>query len=270
MSADWAAQRQNQKALGQQALQCWAAEVVDAPSSSTEAATVKLLNGGMHGFTTGAASWPKPAGKALPSVGDICLVILDEGRQPWIAAWFNNWGTDAASATTLAATQAALGSAEVTITAQAAKLKALEESPRFEVTGNVAFPHNTLLAYKVEKLAIGTVVYDTAGWWNAASKRWIPKIAGLYTVFASMAQTEGMKTAGHFVDINISKNGTSIAPGPVRVSYIKNPEGDLGLELNQALTVMMNGTTDFIELFGNNTEGTQKANLSLSGFLVSL
>jgi hypothetical protein len=51
------------------------------------------MNGAMHGYTVGAASWPKPAGKTLPSVGDVCLVILDETRQPWIVGWaIPNWG----------------------------------------------------------------------------------------------------------------------------------------------------------------------------------
>ena len=94
MSAtDWAGFRQNQKSLARQPLLCWMGEIVDAPSGTGELATVRLMNGAMHGYTVGAASWPKPAGKTLPSVGDVCLVILDETRQPWIVGWaIPNWG----------------------------------------------------------------------------------------------------------------------------------------------------------------------------------
>lgn len=77
-----------------QAPQAWRAEVTRAPATAEDLAAVRTVHSAAGGvFSVGEASWPKPAGKALPEVGDECLVILDETRSPWIVAWAEpNWG----------------------------------------------------------------------------------------------------------------------------------------------------------------------------------
>lgn len=94
MSAtDWQAHRQNQRAIGQQPLQAWYGEVTEPPKDASSTCGVRIVHGAMSGYAAGQASWPKPAGKTLPSKGDKCLVVYDEGRQPWIVAWsIPNWG----------------------------------------------------------------------------------------------------------------------------------------------------------------------------------
>jgi len=54
-------------------------------------AAINTEDGGT--LSLGEASWPKPAGKELPAVGDMCLIALDETGQPWIIAWnIPHWG----------------------------------------------------------------------------------------------------------------------------------------------------------------------------------
>jgi hypothetical protein len=65
------------------------AEVIaPAPTGSAVKAKVRALDepgGGEHFL--GEASWPQPAGSAVPGTGDECLVGVDETGTPWVLGW---------------------------------------------------------------------------------------------------------------------------------------------------------------------------------------
>jgi hypothetical protein len=104
-ATDWHGLRQGQRGDHNQPLQAWFGEVLIAPASTSDLAVVRTPNSalnlvpgpawsrekleslGNEVASAGAASWPSPPGKELPEVGDQCLVVFDETRQPWIVAW---------------------------------------------------------------------------------------------------------------------------------------------------------------------------------------
>lgn len=95
------------------------------------------------------------------------------------------------------------------------------------------------------KLAINTVATDPDSWWNTTSKRYIPQLAGRYlvTAYFSGAAVGGAGDVNN--DIQIRKNGSTVATDrrqPAATNY--------GPELSITYQVALNGTTDYVELWG--------------------
>lgn len=108
-----------------------------------------------------------------------------------------------------------------------------------QAVASVYLASNTLtLTTGWNKLAFDTVDYDTNSFWNAASKRFIPTIAGYYSVSARIAYV--------------------INPYPLQMAVYKNgaihkaigPQGTMNAGSGETV-VYCNGTTDYIELFYN-------------------
>ena len=93
-ASDFAHLRRNNQRAAHVEPRLWRAKVTKAPASTSQKAIVAAINTEDGGtLSLGEASWPKPAGKELPAVGDMCLIALDETGQPWIIAWnIPHWG----------------------------------------------------------------------------------------------------------------------------------------------------------------------------------
>jgi hypothetical protein len=104
----------------------------------------------------------------------------------------------------------------------------------------------------IAKLEPNTVDWDISSWWNGGTHRFTPQKAGIY--FASCA-FQGFETVpvGGWTDVTVAKNGTSLGDIYARnmsSSASAGPEGgDAGL-------VKMNGSTDYLELWGGAHTGT--------------
>ncbi len=122
------------------------------------------------------------------------------------------------------------------------------------LSGSAYSPNNTWA-----KVAVNAVAHDTAGIWNTANGRAVPKRAGYYLINVRVrTDYSGVLVAG------IGKNGVLLhAVGPDGGSSFYGTGG--------AMLVYCNGTTDYIELwaFSNSsrtlTPGTIDTYLQLSG-----
>lgn len=99
------------------------------------------------------------------------------------------------------------------------------------------------------KLAINTVVLNAEGWWNTSSKRFIPQLAGRYllTAYCSGGAVGG---AGDTInDLAFCKNGVTSPLACVR--RVPAALSTYGPELAITYQVIMNGSSDYIELWGS-------------------
>lgn len=112
------------------------------------------------------------------------------------------------------------------------------------ITGAISLPANGALG-GISKIALNTVVVDTNGWWDAVTnKRYVPQLAGRYLVTAGFHGTAAGTAGATIWDLAVAVNGTAVATNryPVNTGY--------GPELIVARQVIVNGATDFVELFG--------------------
>jgi hypothetical protein len=102
------------------------------------------------------------------------------------------------------------------------------------------------------KIAVTTVETDELKWWNTTNKRWIPQQAGFYMVGGFFVASVGVTTT-NFIDLLVTKNGGSVAPfGAFRMEK-GSAAGTVGIQGGFSYPLLMNGTTDYIELWGNST-----------------
>jgi len=123
------------------------------------------------------------------------------------------------------------------------------------VTGVEALPGEPSPGVLV-KIACNTVVLDTAAWWNTTSKRYIPQLAGRYLVSAYFdGAVPG--SSGSFWDLAPVKN-RGLAGAVTWLNRI--PSSSVwGPNITAHAQFVMNGTTDWIELWGGQGSGSSVA-----------
>lgn len=87
------------------------------------------------------------------------------------------------------------------------------------------------------KIQLGAEDYDTSNAFDTATGRFTPTVAGYYSFIASCAYT----TASSVVQCRLAKNGFAVSIGGSGVASAQAVVSDL---------IYMNGTTDYVELFG--------------------
>jgi hypothetical protein len=123
---------------------------------------------------------------------------------------------------------------------------AINQAYACAITGSVAIPAQG--AGALAKMAINTVVLDSAGWWDSANARYIPKVAGRYLVTAGYSGTVAGVGGTGLVDFAVFKNGARVPfTGQQRFQM---PATTWGGEFVITAQYVMNGTTDYLEMFG--------------------
>lgn len=107
------------------------------------------------------------------------------------------------------------------------------------------------------KLAISTVDFDTAGWWDATNTRYTPKLPGYYQCTVSFSGALAI-ASGNIVDVVIAKTG---APG-VTARFESSISGSGALATATSL-VQCNGSTDYIEMWGSSSVAGQTGTCTL-------
>jgi hypothetical protein len=110
----------------------------------------------------------------------------------------------------------------------------------------------TTIGTGYSKIAINTVDFDTQGWWNSTSERWIPQVAGYYWVNAGFVASIA-QPAGNFTDIYIIKDSTGLGGGALAYGRAEAADSSAGPEMSASAIVYMNGTTDYLEIAGGST-----------------
>jgi hypothetical protein len=113
----------------------------------------------------------------------------------------------------------------------------------------------------VVKLPIATVDWDVSGWWDAGAKRFVPQKKGLYLVTIAWFGEQSVEPA-HWSDIAAAKNGVVVGSIFSRQQSASNAAGPEG---GTSGIVQMNGTTDFLELFGGCVNGAAVGGGPLAG-----
>ena len=109
------------------------------------------------------------------------------------------------------------------------------------------------------KIAYATEIFDTDNCYdNSTNYRFTPTTAGKYFVYANIAFNSDSAYARH--QIKIYKNGSHIARSQLRLttSYFEN--ADTNAVINYA--VDMNGTSDYLEIYGFLDQNGQTENAS--------
>ena len=117
------------------------------------------------------------------------------------------------------------------------------------ITGSVPIPAQGAGAQA--KMAINTVALDTAGWWNTGQARYIPKVAGRYLATAGYSGTVAGTGGGGLVDLAIFKNGARLPNTGLIREYM--PPTNWGGEFCVTAQMVMNGSSDYLELWGGAT-----------------
>lgn len=136
-----------------------------------------------------------------------------------------------------------------------------DKAPAFEVK-SAALVMPKKAGGETEKLALATVEYDPYKWWDATNKRWIPRVSGVYMVTVFYVSVTKPLTANAFVDVQAVKNGSNTN----RAARFFAPGVAGGVQGSATYLFTMNGTTDYVECYGNQT-GTeeQKGDVELYG-----
>lgn len=122
---------------------------------------------------------------------------------------------------------------------------------RIVASGTQSIPHNTATAVTFT----GTDDIDTEGYHNPASNptRITPTRAGYYTVVGTVAM--GGRADWTWIQAGISKNGTAVAP------HNRDQPGanNTVRMVSASCLVSLNGTTDYVELIAQHTNGAAVA-----------
>lgn len=116
-----------------------------------------------------------------------------------------------------------------------------------------------------ERVSLNTIDFDTTGG-DFSSSRFTPKVAGIYSITAHIFVAGSNIATGY---ASVYKNGVAfetLASPPIST-------GNASAHAAVSTLVLMNGTTDYVELWGyvqgTSATGTWKADLTtLQGFLV--
>ena len=116
--------------------------------------------------------------------------------------------------------------------------------PAFEVyKTDTQSPSDNVLT----KVTYNTVRYDTDSFWDATNNRFLPTIAGKYYVYSCLAVNSSGSNNVSSGGLYFYKNGSVYN----RVTYGANTGTAMGgLNFFDAQIVEMNGTSDYVEIFG--------------------
>ena len=92
------------------------------------------------------------------------------------------------------------------------------------------------------KITYGTELFDTNSMYDAANSRFQPTISGYYQINAGFG--EGLSTANMTLYVLLKKTGTTIA----QMQTVQPTAWYNNVQVS--MLVYMNGTTDYIEVFG--------------------
>lgn len=177
-------------------------------------------------LTEARSSWRLPKKKAseLPTEGNILgdIIYVEEGEGEGLQEWDGGkWHSIGGGG---GGSSKALGSLQVK-----------GETPLTEHAAGVE-----------AKLLVATVDWDISAWWDAENHRFTPQKKGIYIVSVAFAGGQAVEKE-KWSDIVAFKNGAALANVFSRqqsVSSLVGPEGGCtGL-------VKMNGSTDYIEIWG--------------------
>lgn len=115
------------------------------------------------------------------------------------------------------------------------------------ITGTSVLPGNATLGVN-QKVTCNTVVTDTAGWWNTGTARYVPQLPGRYRTDAWFQGTAAGAAGALIWDLSISKSGTLVAIDRRTASTSYGPDLTISYPVRD-----MNGTTDYLELWGGQT-----------------
>lgn len=96
------------------------------------------------------------------------------------------------------------------------------------------------------KLAVATVDWDVSEWWDAANHRFIPQLPGVYLVSVAFQGAQAV-TEKKWSDVLAAKNGVAL---PNVFSRQQSVSSEVGPEGGASGLVEMNGSTDFLEIWG--------------------
>lgn len=118
------------------------------------------------------------------------------------------------------------------------------------VTGTASLPGESSPG-ATAKIDMNTVVLDIDNWWDGTNHRYKPQLAGRYLVHAFFNGT-AVGGSGTFWDLGVAKNG---ALNPIWLNRLPSSTA-YGPNIVTTAQLVMNGTTDYIELFGGQGNGS--------------
>ena len=113
------------------------------------------------------------------------------------------------------------------------------------ITGSAALPNEAGLG-AMSRINMTTVEVDPEGYWNAANFRYIPQRVGRYLVTAYFIGTAAGAAGCVFWDLAISRNSVTSTAFTTRVPASTS----YGPSISITGQYTMNGTTDYLELWG--------------------
>ena len=121
------------------------------------------------------------------------------------------------------------------------------------------------------KIVFDTEVFDTDSTYdNSTNYRFTPNVAGKYFVFSQVALQSDTNTSIVYCNLLIYKNGSSVFDGNLnhRMDFNATANYVRSNNLNISSIIDMNGTTDYLEIFGriNVTSGTPEVSNDQSQF----
>jgi len=177
-------------------------------------------------------------------------------------------GNDANFAATMTAALAGKADAAATTTALAGKAATGHTHTAGQVAGGPAFSAyigatQTVSNGVATKMALNTETFDTDGAFDNATFRFQPNLAGYY--FFTGRLSGAAATSGTIMNAHIYKNGALLKNGQ---PYIP-PSGSSSMTVTISGLVYLNGSTDYVELWGTNSgsgTNTFSAGASVSFF----
>ena len=109
----------------------------------------------------------------------------------------------------------------------------------------------TLSANTWTKITLSSAIFDTDSCFDTSTYRFTPTVAGYYQVNASIL----WDTGGSVSIVSIYKNGASQS-----LTEWANFSWGAGTSINVNNIIYMNGTTDYIEMYGYHSAGTSTVN----------
>jgi hypothetical protein len=120
----------------------------------------------------------------------------------------------------------------------------IQNTPAFEAY--LSSTSGTVSNNVVTKVQFNTEIYDTdSNYDNSTNYRFTPTVAGKYFVYAQILMNQGGGSL-NYSRIFIYKNGSEYSSR--RMEQTTNPADRQGLNISTVID--MNGTTDYLEIFG--------------------
>lgn len=118
--------------------------------------------------------------------------------------------------------------------------------PAFYATASAA---TSVASSTYVKIGFNTITFDTASCFDTTNNRFVPNVAGYYQVNAGI-QYNGTSTTSGFALVSLAKNGSVYAGGQNLITAIQ-----YAIPSTSGL-VYLNGTTDYVEVFGYQSQGS--------------